>query len=160
VGRVFRFGANLNTDHMIAGKYKHATMDLDELATHFMEGLRPGLAEQIRPGDFLVGDRNFGCGSSREQAPRVAQRLGVRAVVAPTFARIFLRNAVNIGLLPLICETDEIAEGDNLEFNAERWVLRNQVSGREWHPTPLPSDIAEIIGAGGLVALVHARGAL
>jgi 3-isopropylmalate/(R)-2-methylmalate dehydratase small subunit len=159
MGRVFRFGGNLNTDDMIAGKYKHATMSEDELAGHFLENIRPGLAAEIEPGDFLVGDRNFGCGSSREQAPRLAKHLGVRAVVAPSFARIFLRNAINIGLLPLVCDTEGIGEGDELTFDQDEWILRSG-DGREWRPQPIPGDVVRIVEAGGLLPYVRANGGL
>lgn len=160
MGRIHRLGDNVNTDLMIAGKYKHATMSLNELAEHFLEGVRPSFASEIQPGDFLVAGRNFGCGSSREQAPRIAQNLGIRAVVAKSFARIFLRNAINIGLLALECDTDELREGDEVEWCPDRWVLREVHRGKEWRPRPVLPEVREIIDAGGLLLYVRQHGGL
>lgn len=159
-GRVHRFGENVTTDDVIAGKYKHESTDLDYLAPHIMENIRPGFAAAIARGDFIVGGRNFGCGSSREQAPALIKHVGISAVVAPSFARIFYRNALNVGLLVLSVETDGIADGDILEYDPDSGVVG--VRGREITRmvTPIPDDIRAIVDAGGLIAYVRNEGTL
>ena len=122
-GTTHRFGENPTTDDIIAGKYKHETTDLDRLAPHLMENIRPGFADVVAPGDFIVAGQNFGYGSSREQAPRLLAHAGVTAVVAPSFARIFFRNAINVGLLLLTCPTDGVEEGDRLAYDDEAGTL-------------------------------------
>jgi|SRR5947209_9871727 len=161
-GRVHRFGENLTTDDIIAGKYKHETTDLDRLAPHLMENIRPGFADAVRPGDFIVGGRNFGYGSSREQAPRLLAHAGVAAVVAPSFARIFFRNSINIGLLLLVCPTDGIEEGDTVAYDDEQGTLTatGSTGERVLRPEPVPTEMREIVSAGGLLAYVKERGTL
>jgi 3-isopropylmalate/(R)-2-methylmalate dehydratase small subunit len=160
-GRVHRFGESLTTDDIIAGKYKHETTDLDRLAPHLMENIRPGFADEVRRGDFVVAGRNFGYGSSREQAPRLLARAGVTAVVAPSFARIFFRNAINIGLLQ-VCPTDQIAQGDVMTYDDETGALAYRGAHGELllHPAPIPADMLAIVQAGGLLPYVKARGTL
>jgi 3-isopropylmalate/(R)-2-methylmalate dehydratase small subunit len=157
-GRVHLFGPNINTDDIIAGKYKHRTIDLDELCPHLMENIRPGFVDQVSPGDFVVAGPNFGCGSSREQAPALLRHIGLTGVVAPSFARIFFRNAVNIGLRLIEVPTDGLAEGDELQFDESRRLLR--VLGRDWsaETPPTPPELAELIAAGGLLPYVRAGG--
>jgi 3-isopropylmalate/(R)-2-methylmalate dehydratase small subunit len=157
-GRAHLFGANINTDDIIAGKYKHRTIDLDELRPHVMENIRPGFVDTVRPGDFVVAGANFGCGSSREQAPALLRHIGLTAVVAPSFARIFFRNAVNIGLRLIEVPTDGLAEGDELEYTESSRLLR--VPGRDWsvETPPTPPELTELIEAGGLLAYVRAGG--
>lgn len=159
-GRVHRFGENVTTDDVIAGKYKHESTDLDYLAPHIMENIRPGFAASIAPGDFIVAGRNFGCGSSREQAPTLIKHVGFSAVVAPSFARIFYRNALNVGLLLLSVETDGIADGDILDYDPDSGVVT--VRGREItrEVTPIPDDMRAIVDAGGLIAYVRKEGTL
>lgn len=159
-GRVHRFGDNITTDDVIAGKYKHETVDLCELAPHIMENIGSAFHEQVRHGDFIVAGPNFGLGSSREQAPALIKHVGIAAVVAPSFARIFFRNAINIGLLLLECRTDGIEEGDTLSYDAaEHWVTVPE-RGIELWPAPLPEDIRSIVNAGGLIAYVNREGTL
>jgi 3-isopropylmalate/(R)-2-methylmalate dehydratase small subunit len=155
LGRVRRFGDNLTTDDVIAGKYKHETNDLDVLARHAMENVRPGFHEEIRPGDFVVAGTNFGCGSSREQAPAVLKHLGIRAVIAETFARIFYRNAINIGLTVLECPTGRIEEDDLLGYDAATNTVEVPARGIELTPSPVPGDLKAIVEAGGLLAYVR-----
>lgn len=157
-GRVHHFGANVNTDDIIAGKYKHRTIDLDELKAHVMENVRPSFATDVRPGDFLVAGPNFGCGSSREQAPALLRHVGLTAVVAPSFARIFFRNAVNIGLRLIEVPTTGLSEGDRLEFLPGKRLLR--AIGKQWSVVtpPEPPELTELIAAGGLLAYVKAGG--
>jgi 3-isopropylmalate/(R)-2-methylmalate dehydratase small subunit len=159
-GRAHRFGDNVTTDDVIAGKYKHETTNLDLLAPHLMENIRPGFAAEVEPGDFIVAGRNFGCGSSREQAPAIIKHVGVSAVVAPSFARIFFRNAINIGLLLLECETDGIADGDSLSYDRARHRLTVADRGLELEPAPVAADVAAIVEAGGLLEYVRREGTL
>ena len=159
-GRVHRFGDNVTTDDVIAGKYKHESTDLDRLAPHLMENIRPGFAAGVAWGDFLVAGSNFGCGSSREQAPALIKHVGIGAVVAPSFARIFYRNALNIGLLLLSCETQGIEDGDVLEYDAARNVVVVADRGIERKVTPIPEDVRAIVDAGGLIAYVKREGTL
>ena len=155
-GRAHRFGDDVTTDDIIAGKYKHRTIDPDELARHAMENVRPGFATAVRPGDFVVAGRNFGCGSSREQAPQILLHLGISAVAATSFARIFFRNAINIGLLLLEVDTRGIVEGDIVSYDGEH--LRVARRGIARRPVPIPADIRAIVDAGGLLAHVRAGG--
>jgi 3-isopropylmalate/(R)-2-methylmalate dehydratase small subunit len=155
-GRAHVFGPNVTTDDLIAGKYKHRTIDLDELAPHLMENIRPSFAAEVRAGDFVVAGPNFGCGSSREQAPALLAHAGLSAVVAPSFARIFFRNAVNIGLRLVEVPTEGIAQGDELELTED--ALR--IAGTDWSvPTPqVPAELRRLVETGGLLAFVRAGG--
>ncbi|HEX5608538.1 MAG TPA: 3-isopropylmalate dehydratase [Solirubrobacterales bacterium] len=159
-GQVRRFGDNVTTDDVIAGKYKHETISLDQLAPHVMENIRPGFYEEIDPGDIIVGGRNFGCGSSREQAPALIKHVGIPVVIAESFARIFYRNAINIGLALLECPTLGIEEGDLLEYDPARDRLTVAQRGIELTSTPLPEEIRAIVDAGGLLAYVKQEGSL
>lgn len=153
-GVAHKFGDNINTDDIIAGKYKHTTMDLDELTRHLMENISPSFYEKIRSGDYMVAGENFGCGSSREQAPQVILHSGISAVLAKSFARIFLRNAINIGLLILICNTDEINDGDKLEFLPEKGVVNNLSNGKRIEIEGMSKSLQSIINAKGLINCV------
>jgi 3-isopropylmalate/(R)-2-methylmalate dehydratase small subunit len=159
-GRAFRFGDNVTTDDIIAGKYKHGTIDPDALADHLMENVRPGFRAALRPGDFLVAGENFGCGSSREQAPQIIRHVGMSAVVATSFARIFFRNAINIGLLLLAVETDGIEEGDELCYDSASRSLSVPARGLTRRTPDLPPEIAAIVASGGLLAYVRRHGGL
>ncbi len=147
-GKAWIFGDDVDTDVIIPGKYLR-TKDLTLLAAHVMEGLDPGFAARVGKGDVIVAGRNFGCGSSREQAPLALREAGVSAVIARSFARIFYRNAINIGL-PLI-EADVTAlEGDLVEVDLANGVVR--VGERTFQGTRLPDFLLEILQNGGLVA--------
>lgn len=159
-GRVRRFGDNVTTDDVIAGKYKHETTDLDRLAPHIMENIRPGFRDEVGPGDFIVAGPNFGYGSSREQAPRLIKHVGISAVVAPSFARIFFRNSINVGLMLLACETDGIEEGDEMVYDAAGHRLVVAAKGIERGPAPVSEDVRAIVEAGGLLPFVKAAGTL
>jgi 3-isopropylmalate/(R)-2-methylmalate dehydratase small subunit len=159
-GNVHRFGENVTTDDVIAGKYKHETTDLDRLAAHLMENIRPGFVSVVKAGDFIVAGSNFGCGSSREQAPALIKHVGIAAVVAPSFARIFYRNAINIGLLLLTCDTDGIEEGDELTYDPARNLISIPGKQLERETGGVPADIVDIVQAGGLLAYVRERGTL
>ena len=157
-GRAHCFGDDVNTDYVIASKYKAKTLDIGEMAKHLMEDLDPGFAERMRPGDIIVGGRNFGCGSSREAAPRVIQAAGISAVLAVSFARIFFRNSVNIGLPVLPCDTAFIGDGDELEIDLAGGGVRDIKTGGSVQAAPLPRVMVNIITDGGLVAHLRKHG--
>jgi len=152
VGRVWKYGDNVDTDVIIPARYLN-TSDPKELAAHCLEGLDPDFARRVRPGDILVAGENFGCGSSREHAPVAIQAAGIACVVAASFARIFYRNAVNIGLPILEClEAAAGAEsGDRLEFDFRVGLVRNASRGREYQAAPFPPFLQDIIRWGGLI---------
>ncbi|HHY41161.1 MAG TPA: 3-isopropylmalate dehydratase small subunit [Syntrophaceticus sp.] len=149
-GRAHCFGDDVNTDYIISGKYKFKTLDMKELAKHVMEDLDPDFARRVQPGDFVVAGRNFGCGSSREQAPLALLNAGVGAVLAQSFARIFYRNAINTGLPVVICDTSLIESGDELLVDLEKGLLQNLTKGIEVPIKPLPSVMLKILSDGGL----------
>ncbi|MCL6448123.1 MAG: 3-isopropylmalate dehydratase small subunit [Armatimonadetes bacterium] len=149
-GRTWKFGDNVNTDLIAPGKY--LKLSNREMAKHLMEGIDPALPQKIKPGDIIVGGSNFGCGSSRETAPAAIKYAGVGAVVARSFARIFFRNAINLGLPVLECpQIGEIMPGDELEIDLENGVIKNLARGTTYQATRLPAHIMEILNAGGLV---------
>ncbi len=151
-GRAFKFGDDINTDEIIPARYLN-TSDPQELAKHVMEDADPEFPKKVKPGDIIVAGKNFGCGSSREHAPIAIKAAGVSAVIAKSFARIFYRNAINIGLP--IFESPEavegIEEGDIVEINPETGVIKNLTKGKEFKATPISEDIRKIMEAGGLM---------
>lgn len=152
-GRVHKFGDDVNTDYIISGKYKFSTLDEKELAKHVMEDLDPQFHEKVNEGDFIVAGRNFGCGSSREQAPLAIKASGVSAVIAGSFARIFYRNAINIGLPVLECEgVDEIDSGDELVVDLDGGVIVDETKDLELSVGKLPDVMIQILECGGLAA--------
>lgn len=157
-GRAHVFGADINTDDVIAGKYKHRTIDLDELLPHVMENIRPGFSERVKPGDFVVAGRNFGCGSSREQAPLLLRHLGLSAVVASSFARIFYRNAINIGLRLVECDVAGAQDGDELEYRPVQRLLSIPARGWSAQTPDVPPELSDLVAAGGLLNYVAAGG--
>src|SRR4051794_17300627 len=128
-GRVHRFDDDINTDYIISSKYKAQTLHIEDATKHLMKDIDPGFAARVRPGDILVAGRNFGCGSSREAAPRVIKAAGLGAVVAASFARIFFRNSINIGLPVLACDTDGIRDGDEIAIDLATGEVRNLSTG-------------------------------
>jgi 3-isopropylmalate/(R)-2-methylmalate dehydratase small subunit len=150
-GIVWKFGDDISTDLIIAGKYKFKTIDFDELAKHAMEGADPEFALKVSTGDIIVAGKNFGCGSSREQAPIVLQRAGVSAVIAKSFARIFYRNSFNIGLPLVECPeaVDKIKAGQTVEISLSRGSL--MAGGETFSFKPIPDFLMEILKDGGLV---------
>ncbi|MEW6457449.1 MAG: 3-isopropylmalate dehydratase small subunit [Bacillota bacterium] len=151
-GKAHKFGDDVNTDYIISGKYKFKTLDMAELARHVMEDLDPDFHRKITAGDFIVAGRNFGCGSSREQAPLAIKHAGISAVVARSFARIFYRNAINTGLPVIECDTRAIEPGDELEVDLGAGILRNCTRDIEIKITPLPRVMLKILNDGGLAA--------
>jgi 3-isopropylmalate/(R)-2-methylmalate dehydratase small subunit len=158
MGRVWKLHDNVNTDEIIPGRY-NVTTDRASLAAHCLCEVRPDFPEGVRPGDVIVGGRNFGCGSSREHAPIAIGACGVAAVLAPSFARIFYRNAVNIGLAVLVCpEAGRAREGDEIEVDAVTGAVVNHSSGETYQAEPLPPFVARIASAGGIVEFVKESG--
>jgi 3-isopropylmalate/(R)-2-methylmalate dehydratase small subunit len=160
VGRAWLFGDNISTDHIAPGRYFHLRSNLPELAKHVLEDARPDFAPQVQPGDLVVAGRNFGQGSSREQAPLIIKLAGVGAVLAKGFARIFYRNAINIGLPVVVCDTTPIREGDRLEVDLEAGVVRDLTQGIVVRFTPLSPGIMAILREGGLINYVKKYGDL
>jgi len=160
-GKVWKFGDDVNTDLIIAGKYKLSITDLNELSRHVMEGVMPDFAQRVKRGDLIVAGKNFGCGSSREQAPLVLKHLGVGAVIAKSFARIFYRNAINIGLPAVECkDVDDVQEGDFLEIDLTEGYIKNLTRDKWYSVKTMPSALWEILSNGGLVGYVKKHGKL
>ena len=146
-GRAWKFGDNIDTDVIIPGKYLRTT-DMSVFAAHVMEGIDPRFSGKVKQGDIIVAGRNFGCGSSREQAPLALKHAGISCVVAESFARIFFRNAVNVGL-PIIEAKVECLEGDTIEIDLGKGVVKNK--NKIFTGTKLPGFLREILADGGLV---------
>ena len=151
-GKIFKFHNDLDTDQIIASQYL-LLPNLDEMKGHAFESLDPDFAKKVKPGDMIVANKNFGCGSSREHAPLVIKECGVSCVIASTFARIFYRNAINIGLPILECEeaANDIAEGDNVSVDFDNGVITNNTTGKKYKAEPFPKFIQNIIKNGGLM---------
>lgn len=157
-GRAWKFGDDIDTDLIIAGHYLTA-QDPEELGKHCMEGIEPSFAQRARPGDVVVAGRNFGCGSSREHAPLALKSCGIGAVIACSFARIFFRNAINIGLLVLECEEAylRVHSQDEILVQPESGLIKSLTTGEEFRAAPYPPLVAGIVQAGGLVPYVRLR---
>ncbi len=157
-GKVWKFGNNIDTDAIIPARYLN-TSDPKELAKHIMEDADKDFSSKVRSGDLIVAEANFGCGSSREHAPIAIKAAGIQAVVAKSFARIFYRNAFNIGLP--IFESEEasgrIKEGDEIEVDADEGVIKNITKGEKYTAKPIPPFMQELISAGGLIEWTKRR---
>jgi 3-isopropylmalate/(R)-2-methylmalate dehydratase small subunit len=157
-GRAHKYGKNVDTDVIIPGKYCNI-IDPAELGKHALEGLDPEYTSKMKPGDIIVADTNFGCGSSREVAPIAIKGSGTSAVIAKSFARIFYRNALNIGL-PIFESAeavDGIESGDEIEVHPASGVIKNVTKGREYRAAEFPPFMRSLIDAGGLVPYVEKR---
>jgi 3-isopropylmalate/(R)-2-methylmalate dehydratase small subunit len=159
-GEAWKFGDNISTDHIAPGRLFHLRSNLPELAKHVLEDADPDFAKKVQKGDFVVGGSNFGLGSSREHAPTIIKLAGVSAVLAKSFARIFFRNAINVGLPVLICDTDQIQQGDELEVDLERGRILNKTQNVTLEFSPLPPVMLQILQDGGLAAHVQKHGDL
>ena len=157
-GRAFKFGDNISTDHIIPGKYASLRSDLPELAKHVMEDADPTFANQVKPGDFIVAGKNFGLGSSREHAPTILKLAGVSAVLAKSVARIFFRNAINVGLPVLICDTDKINDGDELEIDLASGTILDLTNAARLTSGKIPDVMLKILDEGGLVPYIKKYG--
>ncbi|HEY3347195.1 MAG TPA: 3-isopropylmalate dehydratase small subunit [Nitrospirota bacterium] len=156
-GRAWKFGDNISTDLIAAGRYAYLRTNLPELTKHVLEDARDEFRSQVKPGDFVVGGRNFGMGSSREHAPTIIKMSGTSCVAAKSFARIFFRNCINIGMPAVIVDTDRIDEGDDLELDLNRGVLKDITKGIELSFPPMPRVMTDILASGGLVPYLKAN---
>ena len=154
MGKIFCFGSDVDTDQIIASQYL-LYPSVAEMAPHCFESLDENFATAVQAGDFVVARDNFGCGSSREQAPAVLKALGVRAVFANSFARIFFRNAINIGLPGIVCENliERVKPGEELSLDLENGTVT--VGGQNYRCTKLPQKMQEILDRGGLIAALN-----
>ena len=157
-GDVIKYGRDVDTDCIIAARYLN-TSDPAELAKHCMQDIDPTFAERVKPGDIIVAEENFGCGSSREHAPICIKAAGIDCVIAKSFARIFYRNSINTGLAIMECPeaVDGISEGDKISIDADTGIIVNETTGKTYTAQPFPAFIKEIIEAGGLVARTKAK---
>jgi len=150
-GRAWKLGDGISTDHIIPGRYFYLRSNLPELAKHVLEYERPGFNEKVAQGDFIVGGKNFGQGSSREHAPLVIKLNGIQAVLAKSFARIFYRNCFNNGIPAIICDTERISEGDELELFLEEGTIANYTKQETLSFPAIPPVMKKILDDGGLV---------
>ena len=157
-GKAFKFGNDISTDHIAPGRLFHLRSNLPEFAKHVLEDADPNFASSMSAGDFVVAGNNFGLGSSREHAPQIIKIAGVGAVIAKSFARIFYRNAINIGLLLIECDTDKIQAGDELELDAKNGILKDITQNLEIKTTPLPDVMIKLLGDGGLIEHLKKHG--
>jgi len=157
-GRAFKFGNDISTDHIIPGRFAHLRSNLPELAKHVMEDADPTFVSRVKPGDFIVGGGNFGLGSSREHAPLVIKMAGVSAILAKSVARIFFRNAINLGLPVLLCDTDNINDGDDLEIDLKVGTIRNNTNKKQLTFSKIPEVMLRILDEGGLLPYIHKYG--
>jgi 3-isopropylmalate dehydratase small subunit len=157
-GHAWKFNNDIDTDIIIPARYLN-TSDPTELATHLMEGVDSNFAQKIKPGDIIVAGKNFGCGSSREHAPIAIKAAGIHAVIAKSFARIFYRNAFNIGLPIFESEegSEKIKETDEIEIDADKGLLRNLSTQEDYKANPIPPFMQELINAGGLIEWTKKR---
>jgi 3-isopropylmalate/(R)-2-methylmalate dehydratase small subunit len=157
-GKAWKFGDSISTDLICPGRYFHLRSNLPELAKHVLEDADEGFASKISKGDFVVGGNNFGLGSSREHAPTIIKLAGISAVLAKSFARIFYRNAINVGLPVLECDTDKIEQGDEISVDLARGIVSNVTKGIELKAHPLPKAMISILNDGGLLAHIEKHG--
>ena len=157
-GRAFKFGDNISTDHIIPGRFAHLRSNLPELAKHVMEDADPTLVSRVKAGDFIVAGSNFGLGSSREHAPLVIKMAGVRAILAKSVARIFFRNAINLGLPVLICDTSLIDDGDELEVDLAAGTVNDITNGNQLTFNQIPKVMLRILDEGGLIPYIQKYG--
>lgn len=151
-GNAIKLGDNINTDLIISGRYKFAITDMKELSKHIMEDIDPGFSKKIVPGkSIIVAGKNFGMGSSREQAPLVIKESGILAILASSFARIFYRNSFNIGLALIETDTEKIADSDSLLIDLDKGIVKNLTNNLELKAKPLPAFMQELLNAGGIV---------
>jgi len=150
-GNVWKFGNDIDTDAIIPGRYLILNTP-EELAQHAFEGVRPEFASVVEPGNIIIGGNNFGCGSSREHAPLALKGVKVKCIIAKSFARIFFRNSINIGLPLLECpDTDRIDEGDEIEVDFASGMITNKTKGETYSATPMPDFLQGIVDVGGLI---------
>ena len=157
-GRAFKFGDSISTDHIIPGRYAHLRSNLPELAKHVLEDADPIFVSKVKAGDFIVAGNNFGLGSSREHAPLVIKMAGVSAILAKSVARIFFRNAINLGLPVLICDTDGVNDGDELEIDLAAGNVKDVTNGNQFTFGRIPKVMLRILDEGGLISYIQKHG--
>ena len=157
-GRAFKFGSSISTDQIIPGRFAYLRSNLPELAKHAMEDADPTFVTRVKEGDFIVAGSNFGLGSSREHAPLVIKMAGVRAILAKSVARIFFRNAINLGLPVLLCDTDSIDDGDGLEVDLQAGTIRDVTNGGRLTFSKIPGIMLHILNEGGLLPYLEKYG--
>ena len=157
-GRAFKFGDSISTDQIIPGRFAYLRSNLPELAKHAMEDADPIFATRVKPGDFIVAGSNFGLGSSREHAPLVIKMVGVGAILAKSVARIFFRNAINLGLPVLLCDTDNITDGDELEIDLKASIIRDVTNSNQLTCGKIPAIMLRILDEGGLLPYIKKYG--
>jgi 3-isopropylmalate/(R)-2-methylmalate dehydratase small subunit len=157
-GRAHKFGDSISTDHIIPGRYAHLRSNLPELARHVLEDADPNFAAKVKHGDFVVGGNNFGLGSSREHAPLVIKMAGVSAILAKSVARIFFRNSINLGLPVLICDTDMIDDGDEVEVDLAAGTVKDITNDAELTFGKIPGVMLKILNEGGLIPYIQKHG--
>lgn len=157
-GNAFKFGDDISTDHIAPGRLFHLRSNLPELAKHVLEDADPEFASKMKKGDFVVAGNNFGLGSSREHAPQIIKIAGVGAVLAKSFARIFYRNAINIGLLLIECDTDKIDAGDEIEIDIKEGYVKDITKNITLPIMPLPDVMIKLLNEGGLIEHIKKHG--
>ncbi|MEE8204435.1 MAG: 3-isopropylmalate dehydratase small subunit [Dehalococcoidales bacterium] len=157
-GRAFKFGDSISTDHIAPGRLAHLRSNLPELTRHVLEDADVTFASRVKGGDFIVAGSNFGLGSSREHAPLIIKMAGVSAILAKSVARIFFRNAINLGLPVLICDTDKINDGDELEVDLAAGSIRDKSSGERLTFGRIPQVMLSILDEGGLIPYIKKYG--
>ena len=157
-GKAWKFGDNISTDHIAPGRLFHLRSNLQEFAKHVLEDSDENFASSMSKGDFVVAGNNFGLGSSREHAPQIIKIAGVSAVLAKSFARIFYRNAINIGLLLIECDTDKIDAQDELEIDIKEGIIKNLTKNETIKITPLPDVMIKLLNEGGLIEHLKKHG--
>jgi len=156
-GKVHKLGDDINTDDIIAAKYL-VSSDAEELGRHCLDNIRPDFVSKVKAGDIIVAGKNFGCGSSREHAPLAIKGCGIAAVVARSFAGIFFRNAINIGLPFLeLDKAEEISDGDLLEIDLANGIIKNLTQGKTYKTSPFPAFLQEIVEEGGLMKYIKKK---
>ncbi len=157
-GKAFKFGDSISTDHIVPGRLAHLRSNLPELAKHILEDADPTFATRIKAGDFIVAGKNFGLGSSREHATLVIKIVGVSAILAKSVARIFFRNAINLGLPVLLCNTDKINDGDELEIDLTAGTIKDMTNGNQLPFKRIPEIMLRILDEGGLLPYIKKYG--
>jgi len=159
-GKAWKFGDDISTDHIIPGRFYHLRSNLEELTKHVFDDIAPGFSGKVSKGDVIVAGKNFGLGSSREHAPLIIKLAGIDAIVASSFARIFYRNAINVGLAAIICNVDDVKEGELLEVRVDEGLFIDMDTGTKKTFTPLPPIMRDILKEGGLDLYIRKFGGL
>jgi 3-isopropylmalate/(R)-2-methylmalate dehydratase small subunit len=157
-GKAFKFADSISTDHIVPGRLAHLRSNLPELAKHVLEDVDPTFVSRVKAGDFIVAGNNFGLGSSREHAPLVIKIAGISAILVKSVARIFFRNAINLGLPVLICDTDKINDGDELEVDLRQGIINDKTNGNKLTFKKIPQAMLRILYEGGLIPYIKKHG--